>query len=96
MGLVIVHYLLLTTLKMALILREGPTFGINGNFGASEKKLVLISVKLYWTKFCLNLHYNANNVTYLKIYKFKSSIKNSNIPAWFVLEAYLMNLTVMI
>ena len=23
---------------MALILREGPTFGINGNFGASEKK----------------------------------------------------------
>ena len=28
-----------------LILGEGPTFGINGSFGASEKELILISVK---------------------------------------------------
>ena len=28
-----------------MILGEGPDFGINGSFGASEKKMILILVK---------------------------------------------------
>ena len=60
-----------------LILGEGDTFGINGSFGASEKKI----------KFCLRLHYNNDN-SYLfvkEIYEFKASNKNVNFPSQFCL-----------
>ena len=41
-----------------LILGEGRTTGINGSFGASEKKID-ISFSKAKTKSCLSLHYNA-------------------------------------
>ena len=43
-----------------LILDEGDTFGTNGSFGAPEKKLS-ISFSKASTRFCLSLHYNADN-----------------------------------
>ena len=43
-----------------LILCEGNTFGINGRFGSSEKKVSIYFSKAN-EKFCLNLHYNADN-----------------------------------
>ena len=46
-----------------LILGEGLTFGINGGFGTSEKKIEFNFTKAK-TKFCLSLHYNAIVVTY--------------------------------
>ena len=64
-----------------MILGEGPGFGINGSFGASEKKKDINFSKAN-TKFCLSLHYNADN-SYLfvngkEIYTFKVSNKNKN------------------
>ena len=66
-----------------LFLGEGPTFGINGNFGPSEKTFSINFSKTN-TKFCLSLHYNGDN-SYLfvngkQIHKFKSSNKNVNFP----------------
>ena len=46
-----------------LILSEGPTFGIigiNGSFGSPEKKVNINFTKAN-TKFCLSLHYHADN-----------------------------------
>ena len=43
-----------------LILGKCPTFGINGSFGASEKQIDINFTKAK-TKFCLSLHYNADN-----------------------------------
>ena len=43
-----------------LILCEGNTFGINWRFGSSEKKVSIYFSKAN-KKFCLNLHYNADN-----------------------------------
>ena len=59
---IIVHHLILTShLKNDfLILRESPTFGINGRFVASEKKIDINFSKAK-TKFCLSLHYNTDN-----------------------------------
>ena len=67
-----------------LALVEGPTFGINRRFGSPEKKF---SIKLVNTKFCLNLHYNADN-SYLfvngnEIFKFKGNNRNLNLPTLF-------------
>ena len=42
------------------MLGEGPTFGINGKFGSSEKKLCINFTKAN-TKVCLSLHYNTDN-----------------------------------
>ena len=39
-----------------LVLGEGPTFGINGSFGNFG-----INFSKANTKFCLSLHYNADN-----------------------------------
>ena len=71
-----------------LALVEGPTFGINRRFGSPEKKF---SIKLVNTKFCLNLHYNADN-SYLfvngkEIFKFKTDSKNGNFPTQFCLRS---------
>ena len=43
-----------------LVLGEGDTFGLNGNFGAPEKKFSINFTEAN-TKFCLNVHYNADN-----------------------------------
>ena len=62
-----------------LILGLGPTYGINGSFGSPEKKFSINFTKTN-TKFCLCLHYNADN-SYLfvngkGIIKFKANNKN--------------------
>ena len=44
-----------------LKLDEGPNYGINGSFGAPEKKFSINFIKAN-TKFCLSLHYNADNI----------------------------------
>ena len=66
-----------------LVLGEGDTFGINGSFGAPEKKFS-ISFSNANTKFCLNLHYmliiTICLVTEKKIYKFSAINKNVNFP----------------
>ena len=43
-----------------LILGEGPTYDINKSFGSPEKKFNINFTKSS-TKFCLSLHYNADN-----------------------------------
>ena len=43
-----------------MILGEGYTFGINGKIGAREKRFSINFSKAK-TKFCLMLHYNADN-----------------------------------
>ena len=43
-----------------LVLGEGPTYGINGSFGSSEKKFSFYFTKAN-TKFCSRLHYSADN-----------------------------------
>ena len=64
-----------------LVLGERDTFSINGSFGEPEKKFSINFVKAN-TKFCLSLHYNADN-SYLfangkEIFKFKDAKKNGN------------------
>ena len=83
-GLIIVHHIK----NDFLILGEGPTFGINGRFDASEKKFDVNFSKAK-KQFCLNLHYNSNN-SYLflngkEIYKFKANNGNVNFPSRFCL-----------
>ena len=82
-----------------LILGEGPTYGINGSFGAPEKKFSINFAKAK-TKFCLSLHYNADN-SYLFVngketYKFKASKKKNNFLSRFCLGSYLMNLIILL
>ena len=64
------------------------TFDINGSFGAPEKKFNIFFTKAK-TKFCLSLHYNADNsylfVNGTEIYKFKSSNKTNSFPSRFCL-----------
>ena len=71
-----------------LILGEGPSYGINGSFGSSEKKFSINFIKGN-TKFCLSLHYNAGNnylfVNGKEIFKFKAHHKTVNIPTKFCL-----------
>ena len=61
-----------------LILGNGQSFGINGSFGASEKKIE-INFSNVTTKVSLSLHYNSNNshlfVNGKGICKFKATIK---------------------
>ena len=70
------------------MLREGPTFGINGSFGSSEKN-VGINFSKANTKCCLRLHYNADNshlfVNGKEIFKFKADNKNVNMSTQFCL-----------
>ena len=64
-----------------LVLGEGITFGINGNFYAPEKQFSINFSKAK-TKFCLSLHYNGDNsylfVSGKEIYKFKANNGNAN------------------
>ena len=69
------------------MLGEVPTLRINGSFGSPEKK-ISINFSKSNTKFCLSLHYNADN-SYLfvngkEILKFKISTKK-NFPTQFCL-----------
>ena len=72
-----------------LMLGEGDTFGINGSFGAPEKKFS-INFSKGNTKFCLSLHYNADNsywfVNRKEIFKFKADNKNVTFPIQFCQE----------
>ena len=58
-------------------------FGINGSFGALEKKFS-INLSKAKTKFCLSLHYNEDNsylfVNEKEIFTFKADNKNVNFP----------------
>ena len=71
-----------------LILGEGDTFGINGRFGAPEKKFSINFCKAK-TKFCLSLHYNGDIIFLVvngkEIYKFKANNRNVNFPTQFCL-----------
>ena len=42
------------------LLGDGPTFGINGRFSSSQKK-ISINFSKASTKFCMSLNYNADN-----------------------------------
>ena len=69
-----------------LILGDAPTFGMNASFGSPDKKFSINFSKAS-TKFCLSLHYNADN-SYLfvngkDIIKFKADNKNVNFPTQF-------------
>ena len=72
------------------ILHEGPTYGINGSFGAPEKTFDINFSKAN-TKFCLSLHYKADNSYLLvngkEIFKFKTDNKNVNFPTQFCLRS---------
>ena len=65
-------------------------YGINGSFGAPEKKFDINFSKAN-TKFCLSLHYNDDN-SYLfvdgkEIFKFKADNENVNFPTQFCLRS---------
>ena len=67
---------------------HADNFGINGSFGAPEKKFSNNFAKAN-TKFCLSLHYNADN-SYLivngkGIFKFKADNENVNFITQFCL-----------
>ena len=64
-----------------LVLGEGPTYGINGSFGATDKKFNTNFSKAK-TIFCLRLYYSHDN-SYLFVngketFKFKVDNKNVN------------------
>ena len=68
-----VHHLTLTIARIPfLILGDGPTYGINWSFGSPEKIFSINFTKAN-AKFCLSLHYNANNSNLFLMEK-KSSI----------------------
>ena len=80
------------------MLGEGPTYIINGSFGSPEKKFSINFSKAN-TKFCLSLHYNADN-SYLfvngkEIFKFKAENRNVIFQHSFVSEVYLMDLVLL-
>ena len=81
-----------------LVLGESPTYGINGSFWSPEKKFRIIFTKPS-TKFCLNLHDNADNsylfVNGIEIFKFKIDNKNVNFPLNFAMEVFLMDLVLL-
>ena len=90
MVLIIVHRLIWQSQNSFLIFSEDPTSGINGRFGLPEKKFNINFARTN-TKFCLSLHYNADN-TYLfadgkENFKFKGDNKDNNFPTHFCLRS---------
>ena len=63
-----------------LVLGEGPTYGINGSYGATKKKCSINFSKTN-TKFCLRLHCNGDDSCLFidgpEIFKFKADNKNN-------------------
>ena len=81
-----------------LILDEVAAHGINGSFGSPEKKFNNNFTKAN-TKFCLSIHYNADNI-YLfvnrkKYLNLKLKIKMLTSQPNFALEVYWMNLVLL-
>ena len=81
-----------------LIFSEGPTYGINGRFALPEKKFNINFTRTN-TKFCLSLHYNADN-TYLfadgkEKLNLKGTTKILTFQLTFVLEVYPMDLVLL-
>ena len=78
-----------TISRIILVLGELTTFEINGSFGSPEKKFSINFSKAN-TKFCLRLHYNADNsylfVNAKQIFKFKIDNKNVKFPTQFCLR----------
>ena len=70
-----------------LILGEGNTFGINGSFGAPEKRSG-INFRKANTKSCLSLHYNADSSSISLTPTIKVFIFQLN----FVSKVYLIDL----
>ena len=72
------------------MLREGPTFAINGSFGSPQKSFSVNFTNVH-AKVCMNLHYNIDNsyllVNRREIFKFKADN--------FVSDAYLMDLVIL-
>ena len=70
------------------MLGEDPTFGINESL-VHQRKKKSIHLNQANTKFCLSLHYNADNnylfVNEKEIFKFKADNKNVNFPTKFCL-----------
>ena len=88
----IVHHLILTSSSSSshlkndfLTLGEGDTFGVNGNFGAPEKKINSSKAK---AKLCLSLHYKSDNsylfVNEKEICKFTASNKNDFLSQFYL------------
>ena len=80
-----------------LILGEGDIFGINGSFGAPEKKFTINFNKAN-TKFCLSLRYNADNSYLLMEKKFlslKPTVKMLTFQLNSVSEVYLVDLVIL-
>ena len=77
-----------------LVPKKGPTHDINRWFESPEKKFSINFSKAN-TKFCLSLHYNADN-SYLfvngkEIFKYKAGNKNVNLPTDIInIQKYLM------
>ena len=86
--LIILHHYLILAIPKIIILGEAPTYGINGSFG-SPGKMFTINFSKANTKFCLSLHYNADNsclfVHGKEIFKLKANNGNGNFPTQFCL-----------
>ena len=69
-----------------LVVAEGPTFVINGRFGSPGKEFSANFSKAN-RKYCLSLHYNADNsflfVNGNEIFKFKDDNEHVNFPTQF-------------
>ena len=80
------------------MLGEGPTYGIKGSFGSPEKEFSVNFTKAN-TKFCLSLHYNADNIICLLMEKKSVNLKPTRkiltFQLNFVLEVFLMDLVLL-
>ena len=98
--LIIVHHLILIILRVIfLILGEGDFFAINRSFGGPE---IMFSINFSEanTKFCLSLHYNADNSYCLLMEKKSLNLKPIKkiltLQLHFVKEVYLSDLVLQI
>ena len=76
-----VHHLILTNARIFC-----PTYGINGTFEPPEKTFSINCTKEN-KKFCLSLHYKADNISLFinrkEFFKFKAHNKYVNFPTQF-------------
>ena len=81
-----------------IILGEGDTFDFNGSFGAPEKRFSINFSKAN-SKFCLSLHYNADNsyllVMETNLLSLKSAIKMLTFQHNFLWEVLVMDLVIL-
>ena len=93
----IVRHLILTIAKIIfLILGEGDTFGINGNFGKLEEKFS-INFNKAKTKFCLCWHCNGeNSYFFVNGKKAKSSKQTMKMSTLISLTVLIFQLIMML